>query len=262
VSRAPGRNRGLSLRVGVREPSTHSAARREAAEALDALPWAWTVDSVKRELTERGVTFDERAIDYGHQFRLGSGEVVNVYDSRKVHVAGKGTALRTELAELFGSTSPAAGSAATAGNVFVVNGHDAGAKDALEAMLRRWGLNPIILDQEAASGLTLIEKLDKSVADASYAVVLMTGDDLARIKGDTDAQLVPRARQNVVRELGIFLGRLGRAQLAILYERGVELPSDIHGVEYLPFEKKIEEKKLELAKAMANAGFDIDLKTV
>jgi len=223
---------------------------------------AWTVDGVRRELASRELTYEERTIDYGGQFRLDSGEVINVYDSGKVHVAGKATELGAELATLFGSASPVVGSAAASGSVFVVYGHDASAKDALEAMLRRWGLTPIILDQEAASGLTLIEKIDKKVADVSYAVVLMTGDDLARVKGETDAPLVPRARQNVVLELGIFLGRLGRAQVAILYERGVELPSDIHGVEYLPFEKKIEEKKLELAKAMANAGFEIDLKKV
>ena len=223
---------------------------------------AWTAESVKRELAERGVTYEEREIDYGRQFRLGSAEVVNVYDSGKVHVAGKATELGSELAELFGSASSVPSPGATLGNVFVVYGHDAAAKDALEAMLRRWGLNPIILDQEAASGLTLIEKLDKNVAAASYAVVLMTGDDLARRKGETAAELVPRARQNVVLELGIFLGRLGRAHVAILYERGVELPSDIHGVEYLPFEKKIDEKKLELAKAMATVGFEIDLKKV
>lgn len=222
----------------------------------------WTPDGVMRELTNRGLTFDERTIDYGRQFRLVSGEVVNAYDTGKVHVAGKSTELGMELAKFFGSVLPSVSSAAEDGSVFVVYGHDESAKDALEAMLRRWGLNPIILDQEAASGLTLIEKLDKKVADASYAVVLMTGDDLARVKGDADAPLLPRARQNVVLELGIFLGRLGRAHVAILYERGVELPSDIHGVEYLAFEKKIEEKKLELAKAMANAGFDIDLKRV
>jgi predicted nucleotide-binding protein len=222
----------------------------------------WTVDNVRQEPVARDLNYEERAIEYGDQFRLGSGEVVNVYDSGKVHVAGKGTQLGAELARLFGSASPAAGSAAASGSVFVVYGHDASAKDALEAMLRRWGLTPLILDQEAASGLTLIEKLGKRVADVSYAAVLMTGDDLARVKGEADAPLVPRARQNVVLELGIFLGRLGRAHVAILYERGVELPSDIHGVEYLPFEKRIEEKKLELAKALANAGFDIDLKKV
>lgn len=89
------------------------------------------------------------------------------------------------------------------------------------------------MDQEPVSGLTLIEKLDTQAAKASYAVILMTGDDVGREKGQPVEWDRPRARQNVVLELGMFLGRFGRNHVAILHESGVELPSDIAGLEYI-----------------------------
>ena len=140
-------------------------------------------------------------------------------------------------------------------------GHDGDERARLEALLRRWGLNARIMDQEPVSGLTLIEKIDQQMAGVTYAVVLMTRDDIGSERGKPDEPR-PRARQNVILELGMFLGRLGRERVAILYQAGVELPSDINGLEYIPYHDHVEDKRLELAKAMANAGIPIDLAKV
>ncbi len=128
-------------------------------------------------------------------------------------------------------------------------------------MLRRWGISPTILDQQPASGLTLIEKLERH-SDTNYAVVLMTPDDTGRQANQPETWNRPRARQNVVLELGMFLGGLGRRRVAVLYQEGVERPSDIDGLEYIGFKEHVDEKKLDLAKAMANVGFPIDLAKV
>ena len=121
--------------------------------------------------------------DTGWQLRLQSGQIVNVYDKGTVQVQGKGT---EEVKELLGlSTSPTAAEGAPAAmnsgagerSIFVVYGHDEEAKTTLEAMLRRWGLNPLILDQLPSGGQTIIEKLESVSGKASFAVVLATPDD-------------------------------------------------------------------------------------
>ena len=224
------------------------------------MPWDKT--SVEAELAHRSLTYESREIDYAHQFKLNTGETVTAYDTGKVVVGGKKTALRDELNAKFNGLQPVVDEAPAGRSVFVVYGHDDEERARLEAMLRRWGIEPMILDQEPASGLTIIEKLDAKSVGVSYAIVLMTGDDIGQEKGQPESSARPRARQNVVLELGMFLGRLGRARVAILYERGVELPSDIAGLEYIGYTEHVEEKRLELAKAMANAGIAIDLAKV
>jgi len=67
-----------------------------------------------------------------------------------------------------------------------------------------------------------------------YAVVLLTGDDEGRLRGEQD--LRPRARQNVVLELGFFLGLLGRGRVAVLAAPGVDHPSDISGLVDIPLD--------------------------
>ena len=63
----------------------------------------------------------------------------------------------------------------------------------------------------------------------------LTGDDVGALAADPHP-LRPRARQNVIFELGVAVGRLGRERVCPLYEEGVELPSDIHSVEYTPID--------------------------
>src|SRR5467141_2728628 len=100
--------------------------------------------------------------------------------------------------------------------VFVVYGHDDAARTEVEAMLRRWSIEPLILDQLPSEGMTLIEKLEKySSEDVSYAIVLATPDDEGHVRGKADEKRF-RARQNVVLELGMMLAKLGRKNVAIL----------------------------------------------
>ena len=64
-----------------------------------------------------------------------------------------------------------------------------------------------------------------------FAVILLTADDDGAVTGETEYR--PRARQNVILELGYFIGKLGRPRVTALYQEGVEIPTDYHGVEYL-----------------------------
>ena len=120
--------------------------------------------------------------------------------------------------------------------VFIVHGHDHAARDTVSEFVDNWNLIPTILDAQPNKGRTIIEKFEQCANEASFAIVLLTPDDVgapAENRGD----LKPRARQNVIFELGYFIKALGRQRICILYEEGVELPSDIQGVVYVPMDE-------------------------
>jgi predicted nucleotide-binding protein len=145
--------------------------------------------------------------------------------------------------------------------VFVVYGHDQQSRDQLEAMLRRWRLEPLILDQLPTEGQTVIEKLESAMAEADFGVILATPDDEGYRNGRPDEKAY-RARQNVVLEMGMLLAKLGRENVAILLktQEKMERPSDITGLIYIPFSDNIaKEAGISLAKAMDARGYKIDI---
>jgi predicted nucleotide-binding protein len=103
-------------------------------------------------------------------------------------------------------------------------------------MLRRWQVEPLLLDQLPSGGQTIIEKLESVRRDANFAVVLATPDDEGYARGKPDEKAF-RVRQNVVLELGMMLVHLGRSRVAILMKSDVnmERPSDIQGLLYIPY---------------------------
>jgi predicted nucleotide-binding protein len=143
------------------------------------------------------------------------------------------------------------------GSVFVVHGHDERTKLAAAHFLEQvTGRYPIILQEQPNAGQTIIEKLEQYAGTAAFAVVLLTGDDQGSEMAST--QVRPRARQNVVLELGYFLARLGRSHVAVLYEPQVELPSDVTGILYTALDPG-GAWRMELAREMRAAGVSVDL---
>ena len=120
----------------------------------------------------------------------------------------------------------------TSRKVFIVHGHAEADKDSLARFLTRLGLEPIVLHEQASVGRTVIEKFETYSDDIAFAVILLTPDDVGKVADSSDPPS-PRARQNVILELGYFMGRLGRARVCALYKGGVELPSDYQGVIYI-----------------------------
>ena len=135
----------------------------------------------------------------------------------------------------------------------MVHGHDEGAREAVARFIQALGFKPIILHERANEGRTVIEKVEAH-GDVSFAVVLLTPDDEGCAKGGTPA---PRARQNVVLELGYFIGRLGRNRVCALKRGELEIPSDFGGVVYEPFDAT-GGWKLALGRELRAAGFEID----
>lgn len=116
--------------------------------------------------------------------------------------------------------------AALSRRVFIVHGHDDGAREAVARFLEKIGFEAIILHEQANQGRTVIEKIEAH-GDVHFAVVLLTPDDTGCVKG---GELEPRARQNVLLELGYFIGRLGRDKMCALKRGEVNIPSDFAGV--------------------------------
>jgi predicted nucleotide-binding protein len=159
--------------------------------------------------------------------------------------------------------------AAPSSRVFIVHGHDAKAKGELEILLRDIGLEPIVLHRQPDEGQTVIEKFER-YTDVGYAFVVLTPDDVA-YSADQDAladgarQKEWRARQNVILELGFFIGRLGRSRVCCLYRgcvcclyRGsVTLPSDINGLLYKRFEQSVEEVAYAIIKELRAVGYGV-----
>lgn len=142
--------------------------------------------------------------------------------------------------------------------VFVVHGHDEAARESIARYLEQLGLKPIILHEQPNSGRTIIEKLEKH-GEVYFAVVLLTPDDVGASK-KSEKDLKPRARQNVILELGYFIGKLGRHAVCALH-KDVELPSDFDGVVYVSLDSG-GAWKLLLGRELKAAGFKVDLNSI
>lgn len=141
------------------------------------------------------------------------------------------------------------------GRVFIVHGHDEARKHELGRFLHALvGSEPIILHEQSNQGMTVIEKFEHHAGRAGFAVALLTADDLGRDRNDSEDNL--RARQNVVFEAGYFAGRLGRGRVVLLHDQGVELPSDLAGVVYIPLDSGA--WRSNLARELHGSGFEIE----
>ncbi len=141
--------------------------------------------------------------------------------------------------------------------VFIVHGHDEGARETIARFLEQLGLEAVILHEQPNKGRTIITKFREEAADIGFAVVLMTPDDHG---GKAGAATSPRSRQNVVFELGFFIGALGPEKVAALVKGDVEKPSDFDGVVYISLDQG--HWKIELAKELRAAGFEVDFNRI
>lgn len=142
--------------------------------------------------------------------------------------------------------------------VFIVHGHDNEMKANVARVIEKLGLDPIILHEQPNMGRTIIEKFQSHSQNVSFAIILISPDDKG-CKSDLFPKAVKyRARQNVILELGYFIGTLGREKVFVLAKtpEELEIPSDILAVLYTPYKNGWEK---ELVKEMKACNIDVDM---
>jgi len=137
--------------------------------------------------------------------------------------------------------------------VFLVHGHDELVRESVASFLRKIGLEVIILQEEAAGGATIIEKIER-YSDVGFAVVLFTPDDVGGRSGGATA---PRPRQNVVFEAGYFFGLITRSRVVVLYDESIETISDLAGLNYIKLDGS-SGWKLGLVRELRAANMEFD----
>ena len=247
--------------------ASRNIGSREELDAARSDYYTW--DEYNQELLKRRFTTTSIAEGYSEW----AGMVVGAYDTLderiddfRGDVQNKLRRLvsvreRLSLLEVAASVAPATPTrrnplAAT--SIFIVHGQNDAAKLAVQGFIREvTPLDPVVLGEEASRGQTIIEKFESVGASATFAVVILTADDLGRLATSEGDSLKPRGRQNVVFEFGYFVGVIGRAHVAVLYEDGVELPSDVQGLVYIPYDSRGAWKML-LARELKAAGIEVD----
>ena len=143
--------------------------------------------------------------------------------------------------------------------VFIVHGHDDGAKNEVARFIEKLGFEAKILHEQVDSGATIIEKLEKHT-DVGFAIVLYTACDIGGVRSKPE-DLKPRARQNVVFEHGLLIGKIGRANVVALVKGDLEIPNDISGVVYKSMDIS-GAWKYSIAKEMKSSGYDVDMNKI
>ena len=115
------------------------------------------------------------------------------------------------------------------------------------------------LHEQPDRGQTIFEKLSTEMADVGFAFVLLTPDDVGAM-ASKPRDLHPRARQNVVFEHGLFVSHLRPNRVCAILRKGVELPSDLHGVLYkiIPDGGGMRFIALEVVQELRAAGYLVD----
>lgn len=140
-------------------------------------------------------------------------------------------------------------------NVFVVHGHDEARRRELCTILKEeLGLEPKVVQDEPNDSIeTILGKIERLAGQCHVAVILMTADD--EMKSGRK-----RARQNVVLELGYFLGlwrKHDKRKIIVIQAPGVDAPSDINGVLYLEYNSKVQDVFLPLKKQLKHWGIEV-----
>jgi len=142
--------------------------------------------------------------------------------------------------------------------IFIIHGHDEAMKQTVARTLEKLGLTPVILHEQPNIGRTIIEKFT-DYSDVSFAIALLSPDDIVYPKSANPKQAKSRARQNVIFELGFFLGKLGRNRVVVLFNQNdnFEMPSDYSGVLFVPYEED-NHWQFNLLRELKACGYNVD----
>ena len=223
------------------------------------------VDQLKQIVAGTGYVgnWQYKEVNKCHRFKARTGEILNWWPEKgTVQFQGKNSdAMKAQILPLLDETVLPAATVESISEkkIFIVHGHDSEARDQLELILRRLGMEPFILQNAEASSKTLVEALEASIyKETGLGIILMTPDDYGYSKSQSEADRQPRARQNVILEMGMVMASLGRERMLILKKGALEMPSDAAGIQYHEFNDHVREVVPKLVKRLQQLGFKID----
>ena len=196
----------------------------------------------------------EYLFQFGHRFYYGGSQVTSSIQNVVRQMIIPFTRDYKDYVASHGSIQLSPIAISTSNKVFIVHGHDGEAREMVARFLEKLGLHAVILHEQANQGRTVIEKVEAH-SDVSFAVVLLTPDDEGNVRGGDPT---PRARQNVLLELGYFIGKLGRSRVCSLKRGELDIPSDFAGVVWETMDNG-NGWKLALARELRAAGHEVDL---
>ena len=131
--------------------------------------------------------------------------------------------------------------------IFIVHGHDGNERYVLKDYLQNTlhYPEPVILSDKAGCGRVIIESFEVEAEHVGLVFALVTPDDLVN-------ETSKRARQNVIFELGYFMGKLGRksGRVIVLRKGDVDIPSDLDGILYISIDNGIAAAGEQIRKAI------------
>ena len=144
--------------------------------------------------------------------------------------------------------------------IFIVHGHDDHMRAEVEKFLLRVSIGSVVLKNLPNNGMTIIEKLEvhTSPDQCNCAIVLLSPDDVGHKDGHEDSTMF-RARQNVIFEFGMVVGRLGRKKVIVLHRGKIDLPTDVGGIVYIPYGNGGHDMLVALAQELRAFGHLIDM---
>ncbi len=183
-------------------------------------------------------------------WQSGTNEMMNLFNTIKEEL--------TLFHKQRGKPTAEVSTAHSTNKVFIVHGRDEEMKIAVARTLDKLKLNPVILHEQPNKGRTIIEKFT-DYSDVGFAIVLLSPDDVGRAKEDSDDKLSTRARQNVILELGYFLGKLGRESVLALYKPvdSFEMATDYAGVVYVPYDD-LGRWQFDLVRELKACNYEVD----
>lgn len=138
--------------------------------------------------------------------------------------------------------------------IFIVHGHDRTMVLEVERLVEHIGLDPVILGDQVDQGFySIFDKFERHANESKYAIILFSPDDET-----TEGKR--RARQNVIFELGYFLGKFGKDKVTLLNKDSTEqfdIPTDVIGSAYIKFDNE-GAWKIKLARALNASGLSVD----
>lgn len=274
VLRAAGHELDTSAVGPLEEKPLPAPARADLISARDAIS-EWSHTDIDDLLLEAGVAGLSAGRDAGSrrdranaivQFAIqnpssvtAENALLSAYLVRRASAGGRGTEEETllprgqEVAPRASQAPETLSADRSPNRVFVVHGQSEAARRAVVSFLESIGLVAIVLHDQPNMGRHLLTKFIQEADLVTFAVVLMTDDDVGRLKGGI---LAPRARQNVILELGYFLAHLGQARVCALITPGLETPSDFDGIVYIRMDDN-QRWQRELKRELLAAGMPV-----